>query len=206
LRYGHRSRLIDHGKTDGIANFITLIGVRYTTGRYEAERAVNLVFRKLGHRPPECRTATTPVFGGEIGNWADFLAEVKRKGAGRFGEAMVESLAHNYGAGYEAVLGLVDEDPALAKPIGNSTTLRAEVVHAVRYEMAETLADVVFRRTDVATGSYPGRVALRECAELFAAERPSKAATVESQLDEIAARFPARVVKRIDQNAGAAAG
>ena len=37
LRYGHRSRLIDHAATDGIQNLITLIGVRFTTGRFEAE-------------------------------------------------------------------------------------------------------------------------------------------------------------------------
>ena len=33
LRYGHRSSLIDHGKVDGVQNLMTLIGVRFTTGR-----------------------------------------------------------------------------------------------------------------------------------------------------------------------------
>ena len=35
LRYGHRSRLIDHANTDGIQNLITLIGVRFTTADWK---------------------------------------------------------------------------------------------------------------------------------------------------------------------------
>ena len=45
----------------------------------------------------------------------------------------------------------------------------AEVVNAVRDEMATRLADVVFRRTDLATGGHPGE-ALAEAADLAAQE------------------------------------
>jgi glycerol-3-phosphate dehydrogenase len=50
-----------------------------------------------------------------------------------------------------------------------ATTLKAEVLHAIREEMALTLADIVFRRTDLATGGHPGADALHESATLAAA-------------------------------------
>ena len=34
--------------------------------------------------------------------------------------------------------------------------------------MPQTLADVVFRRTDLATGGYPGRAVMEECASMMA--------------------------------------
>ena len=204
LRYGHRSRLIDHSETDGIANFITLIGVRYTTGRYEAERAVDMVFRKLGFKSAPCRTATTPIAGGDIPNWADFLAEAKRKHSDRYEDAVIESLAHNYGSRYGRVVALAEAETGLASPIGKSSIIKAAVLHAVRHEMAETLGDVVFRRTDLATGDYPGRAALREAVDVLAAERPMSSGEIEHQLDGVAARFPERVVRRVDRGAAGA--
>jgi glycerol-3-phosphate dehydrogenase len=54
--------------------------------------------------------------------------------------------------------------------LGNSTVLKAEVVHAVREEMAEKIGDVVFRRTDLGTGGHPGEESLQSCARLMASE------------------------------------
>ena len=50
-----RSRIIDHGD----AAAITIVGVKYTTARAVAERAVNLILRKLGRDAVACRTAET---------------------------------------------------------------------------------------------------------------------------------------------------
>jgi glycerol-3-phosphate dehydrogenase len=49
------SRIIDHGE----AGAISIVGVKYTTARVIAERAVNLVLRKLGRPSVVCRTAET---------------------------------------------------------------------------------------------------------------------------------------------------
>jgi glycerol-3-phosphate dehydrogenase len=40
LRYGHRSRLVDHEAAHGLHGLVTLIGIRYTTGRYDAARSL----------------------------------------------------------------------------------------------------------------------------------------------------------------------
>ena len=72
LSYGKRSRLVDHSKTHGVENLLTMVGVRYTMARGVSENAVDLAFAKLGRNAPTCRTATTPVHGGDIADFADF--------------------------------------------------------------------------------------------------------------------------------------
>ena len=63
-------------------------------------------------------------------------------------------------------------------------------VHAVRSEMAETLADVVFRRTDLGTGGNPGDEALETCAVIMGTELGWDRARRELELAEVRARFP----------------
>ena len=48
--------------------------------------------------------------------------------------------------------------------------LKAEIVHAVRKEMAVTLEDVILRRTDMATGRQPAEEELAACAAAMARE------------------------------------
>jgi len=54
-----RPRLHDHEAEDGLPGLVSVQGVKYTTARLVAERAVNLVARRLGRPTPACRTAAT---------------------------------------------------------------------------------------------------------------------------------------------------
>ena len=56
-----RSRVVDHEKEDGVAGLVSLQGVKYTTARAVAERAVDLVSRRLGRPTVGCQTAVTPL-------------------------------------------------------------------------------------------------------------------------------------------------
>jgi glycerol-3-phosphate dehydrogenase len=56
-----RPRLHDHEAEDGIPGLVSLQGVKYTTARAVAQRAVDLVVRRLGRAVPACRTAATPL-------------------------------------------------------------------------------------------------------------------------------------------------
>ncbi len=189
LRYGHRSKLVDHADSDGREGLITLIGVRFTTGRHEASRAVDLVFRKLGYRGPRCRTAETPVWGGDITDLEAMTRDISRSLFERGDQEVARALALNYGSSYEELADCFREAPELAKTIGESTTLRAEVVHAVREEMAQTLSDVIFRRTDLATAGLPGGAELSIASGLMAAEKGWGRARLEQELEE-ASRSP----------------
>ena len=170
ISFGKRSVLIDHEKTHRVNGLVTLIGVRATTARGMAENAVNLVFRKLGRRPPDSETETTPIFGGRIEKFDDFLGRVVEQRPYGLDREVLDALIRNYGSEYPGVLKYIDESPDLARRLGHSTVLKAEVVHAVREEMAEKLADVVFRRTDLGTGGHPGEEALQGCARLMGSE------------------------------------
>ena len=88
------------------------------------------------------------------------------------------------------MIQLVRETPAYGARIGSSRTLQAEVIHAVREEMAQTLADCVFRRTDLGTAGSPGDEALVVCAALVADALGWNARKVEVELAEIRSRFP----------------
>ncbi len=61
------------------------------------------------------------------------------------------------------------KDSSLAGSLPGTRVLRAEVVHAVRMEMARSLEDVVYRRTDLGLGTLP-EPALEEAARLMGHE------------------------------------
>ncbi|MGZ9148687.1 MAG: FAD-dependent oxidoreductase [Candidatus Deferrimicrobiaceae bacterium] len=184
ISFGKRSLLIDHERTHHVNGLVTLIGVRATTARGMAEKAVNLVFRKLGKRPPDSDTETTPIFGGRIAKFDDFLDRVVKQRPFGLGREVLDPLIHNYGSEYPGVLKYIDGNPEWADRLGDSTVLKAEVVHAVREEMAEKIGDVVFRRTDLGTGGHPGEEALRACAGLMASELGWDESRVQEEIDE----------------------
>ena len=191
LRFGHRSMLIDHAAVHGIEGLVTLIGVRATTARGLGEEAVDLVLRKTGRTAAPSRTRETPVHGGDFEGFERLVQSLLQQHGAALGEDLARALAHNHGTGYRAVLQQAAGEPALLRPLGSSRTLGAEVVHAVREEMAMTLADVVFRRTDLGTGGHPGDEALTDCARLVAAEHGWDDARIRRELQAVRSRFPA---------------
>lgn len=187
LRYGHRSTLIDHGAVHGCQNLLTLIGLRMTTARYEAERAIDLVCRGYGTKPPICRTGHTPVVGGNFSGWNELVRVAERETRGAMSSAVLDSLLTHYGSTYNTVLSEPGDRPL--DVIAGSNTLRAQVYHAVRREAAVSLPDVIFRRTDLGTGENPGRSALGECAVILAQELGWTAAEMEQQIATTIAGF-----------------
>ena len=61
---GHH-RVHDHA-SDGVEGAISVVGVKYTTGRGVGEQVVNLVGRKLDGRARPCRTGTTRLPGADF--------------------------------------------------------------------------------------------------------------------------------------------
>lgn len=58
--------LVDHQRQDGVPGLVTMVGVKYTTARAVAERAIDLVLRRLGSPIVPCRTAVTPLPAARI--------------------------------------------------------------------------------------------------------------------------------------------
>jgi glycerol-3-phosphate dehydrogenase len=190
VSYGKRSQLVDHAKTDTIDGLVTMIGVRYTTARAVAEKAVDLIFKKLGKNPPRSRTAATPIYGGDVGCFDKFMREAIMHRPPALSAELMPNLLRNHGSKYREVLKYIDEDPACAEPVWASKVTRAEVIHAIRKEMAHKLADVVFRRTDLGSGGDPGELALRGCAELMASELGWNRERLQKEFQEVRGSFP----------------
>ena len=161
----------DH-RDDGVPGLLTVLGVRYTTARATARQAADLACSILG------REATGPPAPPLNGSTFTDLARYRDANAPR------NRLVSRYGT-------LHTELPAdMLEPVSPGTDVtRAEIVHAVRREMAFTLADAALRRTDLAAGGHPGAQPLRAAAEVMASEcgwghdrTATEIAAVESEL------------------------
>jgi glycerol-3-phosphate dehydrogenase len=160
--------IVDHAEDDAIQGLISVAGVKFTTSRDVAQKAIDLVCRKLDHRRPSV-SASTPLWGGDIASLEAFR-QAGAKALAFLPPAVADRLLRTYGTQYEAILELGRRRPELMTVLPGSDVLQAEVVHAVTEEMAIRLGDVVLRRTDLGSLEHPGEAALRACAQLMAKE------------------------------------
>lgn len=125
----------------------------------------------MGQTPPKALSRRVPIYGGEINNFEQYLEQEKMASSKRLPPEMIEHLIYNYGSKYAEILKYVDQEPVLGQTLSDSTSvLKAEVIHAVKEEMALKLSDVVFRRTELGTAGSPGSDTLNECASVMAQE------------------------------------
>lgn len=190
VSFGKRALVIDHVGADGIEGLVSAVINRFTVGRGGAERAVDLVERKLGRQPTRCRTASTPLWGGGFERFGALVREIEAALPAGLDAAVADRMARDYGTEYGAVLGLARERPEWSRPLGRTTVLGAEIVHAVRSEMACRLGDVVFRRTGLATAGDPGDDALDAAAGIAGGELGWSPERCAAELRDVRARFP----------------
>ncbi|HEY9507055.1 MAG TPA: glycerol-3-phosphate dehydrogenase/oxidase [Gemmatimonadales bacterium] len=194
VSFGKRPLVVDNAREDRVQGLISAISNRYTVARGVAERAVDLVYDKLGRSPRPSRTSVTRIHGGDFVRFEDLVVELAGALPDGVDRSLAERLARDHGSAYGEVLRLVSERPELGGRIGGSDILRAEVVHAARSEMVCKLSDAVFGRTGIATVGDPGRAELDECAELVGAQLGWDAARRERELREVRERIPFRRV------------
>ena len=84
---------------------------------------------------------------------------------------MPERYRARYPRSWPSLVELCSRDPRLAAPLSAEVAATgAEVVHAIRAEMALDLADVVLRRLGLGATGHPGAEVLGRCAEFAAPE------------------------------------
>lgn len=187
VRLARHAAIREHGP-DGAPGLLTVVGVKYTTARAIAERTVDRIFALRGQAPPRSASAVTRLYGGQIERFDDFLSEQIRRDPLAAGERAVRRLVHHYGSALPDVL----DHAGTAQ--GEEAALRAEVLYAVREEMAQTLADVVLRRTGLGAAGHPGEAALRQCARLMAGELGWSEARTRQEIEDVNAAYPAWAV------------
>jgi glycerol-3-phosphate dehydrogenase len=173
-----RYKISDHGHDDGVEGLISVIGVKLTTARDVAEKAVDLIETKLGRRTVESRTSVEPVYGGAMSSFKKFVeTELQRQLLG-LSEETTRHLIQTYGSEYRQVLRYCEEDSAWSKPVADSSpVIRAEILHAIREEMACTLDDILCRRTNLGVAAYGDDSCRSSCAEIMAHELRSHPAS-----------------------------
>ncbi|MGQ9561027.1 MAG: glycerol-3-phosphate dehydrogenase/oxidase [Candidatus Oleimicrobiaceae bacterium] len=189
-------RLFDHKSLGGPEGLITVVGVKYTTARDVGEKLVALALRRLGKAKGGSPSRKLTLLGGDIPRFSSFVEEAIARRPAEISPSQVRRLVLNYGSEYPRILAYGQEHPTLISPLrGSAEVLQAEVLHAVREEMACTVCDTVLRRTDLGSAEYPGDQAARSCAELMAKELKWPPARVEHELEEIRRFYvPARHV------------
>jgi glycerol-3-phosphate dehydrogenase len=181
-----KDQILDHTRTEGIKGLISLIGVKYTTARQLAQGTIDLVFGMLGYKPPECLTEKTPIYGGQIERFNEFLNREIEKNAGMLKGETISHLVSNYGSAYARVIDYAKKNPGWYETVDTDLPVtKAEVIHAVREEMAQKLTDVIFRRTGLGTVGNPGKSTLNICASIMAEELGWNIGRVESELQQV---------------------
>jgi len=143
----------------------TWAGLRPLVAAAKSERTADLSRRHSVHTSP---SGVVTVTGGKLTTYrrmaadtVDQLVEILGRGGrshtrrialhgadGWDAPDIPKELGERYGADARAVMAIERDDPGLARPlIENLPYTRAEVVYAVRNEMARTVDDVLARRT-----------------------------------------------------------
>jgi len=174
------SRSREHALLEPVPGLVVVAGGKYTTYRAMASEVVDRIAARLGCRTP-CRTARAPLPGGDV-PWgaAEHWAQGPRFRAAARAFAQqyaleLDTATHlldTYGTRGESIAALVAADRSLATRLdARHPQVRAEVVHALRDEMALELEDWFWRRTPMAFAPDHGADAIDTVATLFAAER-----------------------------------
>ncbi|MFN0107649.1 MAG: glycerol-3-phosphate dehydrogenase [Blastocatellia bacterium] len=169
---------------------ISIGGGKLTTYRAMAEQGVNRVLKRLG-RESQSRTADLPISGGEMIRAE--LEQTARQIADHYNlpAEITRHLVLSYGSNFDALVRLMLDDEQLRERlVPGLPYVKAEIVYAVRHEMAVSLPDAMTRRTRLAM--LAGAAAL-DCApaaaELMANElgwnAEEQAKQIESFADEL---------------------
>lgn len=124
---------------------VQVAGGKLTTYRKIAAEAADVV---AGHLDVGVKSSTAEV--DLIGaNGSIPALERRLREAGACDSVITPSIGR-YGTEVMTLANLMEEDPDLAKPLGDGRTSRADVVYAVRFEAASRISDFTLRRTHLA--------------------------------------------------------
>jgi glycerol-3-phosphate dehydrogenase len=139
-------------EVDPASGLISIMGGKWTTHRAMAEDTIDRVQQVLGSTRAISQTRNYVLDGGK-GFTDDYWNKLCRQY--RVPEKTARHLASKFGTAAEKVLALASENSALLDPIlEGRPAIKAEVVHAVRHEMAATIEDVLARRIGMQLHSW----------------------------------------------------
>jgi glycerol-3-phosphate dehydrogenase len=180
-----RSR--EHALVQGSGGMLTVVGGKLTTYRSMSAEVVNHAMRELRHRDgrqrqAEARTDEDPLPGGEAADLSQFRDRGLELG---IPAASVDHLLRHYGTEAAGIFNLGGADRRLLQSLLEPhPAIEAEVIHAVRRELAQTVEDVLVRRFHLYY-EHPdqGVSVARRVAELMGEELGWDAARIQTEAD-----------------------
>lgn len=175
-------------KNDGLDGLITVEGGKYTTSRNLAQQVMDKIKKKLN---PDLKPMVTDkefLYGSEIEDIERFLENSKETNKDFEGKT-IDYLATIYGTELDKVLTIAREEPLLAQPLNPDGEMPAQIIYAIRNEMAVTLNDILFRRTGLGTLGHPGQEVLNKIAKLASKELNWDSQKTEQEIKFAEAKF-----------------
>src|SRR5215210_8811306 len=142
-----------------VGGLLSIIGGKLTTYLNLSRQTVDAVFEKLDRKAPRSTSRKTPLPGSETSDFEAFAAGFKS--ASTIPEVLCDRLLKLYGVRAAEVLEIGEDEPELLTPLSSTVSVEtaligAEVIWAFREEMAQTLSDVLLRRTMAGYGPRVG--------------------------------------------------
>jgi glycerol-3-phosphate dehydrogenase len=151
------------------SGLVTMAGGKWTSYRRMAEEAVDKAIASAGLRSSgPCRTRDLRLFGAE--HYVPEIFQMLTKDYGIEAD-IAEHLRHAFGDQAMNVVRLAENEGLSARLHPDHPYIEAEVVYAVRHELAERVADVITRRIPLALlDNAAARTAVPRVVELMAGE------------------------------------
>jgi glycerol-3-phosphate dehydrogenase len=163
--------LRDHEvELDSTSGLISILGGKWTTHRLMAEDTIDAVQREMATPVTPCVTRQYPLAGAS-GYHKDFSKDIEKEYS--LPADVARHLTGKFGSSALNILELLDENPSwTARITAGLPVIQAEIVYCIRNEMAETIEDLLARRTGAQL--YGWKLALQAApavAALLAAEK-----------------------------------
>jgi glycerol-3-phosphate dehydrogenase len=152
-----------------VGGLLSIIGGKLTTYLNLSRQTTDVVFKKLDRKGPRSTSRKTPLPGSETSDFESFVEGFKA--ASTVPDVLSDRLLKLYGVRAAEVLAIGEDDPDLLTPLSpiesvETALIGAEVIWAFREEMAETLSDVLLRRTMAGYGPRVARDVVEPAAQV----------------------------------------
>ncbi len=146
----------EHTVDRPVPGFVSIAGGKYTTYRIMGKDVIDLAVNDLRRIVPESVTDKLPAIGAD-GYFALVQQSAQLAAMSGLSEEVVIHLLNRYGSLISEIFEIIESDKKLAQPISDDLAyIKAEVIYAVTYEGAQSVDDVLSRRTRIAFEASDG--------------------------------------------------
>jgi glycerol-3-phosphate dehydrogenase len=142
-----RSASREHLVTVSERGLISITGGKLTTYRVMAADVVDVVMERLSRPPTRVDPTRLRIHGGDIVSLASEIANAARTTRD---DALAAQLVHAHGSAWRDVWAAISATTDGRVRLGDTPTTLGELRYSAQHEMAETVADLLIRRTRVA--------------------------------------------------------